>query len=126
MEKKTPRVLIIEDELPLFSALESKLGNEGFEVLSAKNGKTGLETALREHPDVILLDIVMPVMDGMTMLTKLREDAWGKEAQVIILTNLSDNEMIKQSFERGAHDYLIKSDWRLDDVVARIRQKLEL
>ncbi|OGD23221.1 hypothetical protein A2Z10_03755 [Candidatus Azambacteria bacterium RBG_16_47_10] len=120
--KKT--VLIVEDEPSLQRALGDHFSREGISVLSAKNGQEGLEVALREHPGVILLDIVMPVMDGMTMLTKLREDVWGKDAHVILLTNLVDNKEIVEAMKTGVFDYLVKSDWKIDDVVEKVKQKL--
>ena len=67
-------ILVVEDEKPMARALELKLYHEDFEVLEVENGEKGLEIALREHPDLILLDIIMPGMDGTTMLKKLRED----------------------------------------------------
>ena len=68
------KILIVEDELSLREALAKKLVSENFEVLEAENGQIGLEVATREKPDLILLDIIMPVMDGMTMLKKLKEN----------------------------------------------------
>ena len=121
--KKT--ILVVEDEISLLNALCDKLTRENFAVLEAKNGEEGLEVALREHPDLILLDIIMPVMDGITMLKKLREDAWGKNAKVIILTNLSDNEKMAEALEQKSHEYLVKSDWKIEDVVAKVRERLE-
>lgn len=126
MEQVKKTVLIVEDEPSLQRALGDHFSREGIEVLKAKNGQEGLEAALREHPGVILLDIVMPVMDGMTMLTKLREDEWGKDAHVILLTNLVDNKEIVEAMRTGVFDYLVKSDWKIDDVVARVKQKLGL
>lgn len=117
-------ILIVEDEVSLRNALCNKLMREGFNILEAKNGEEGLEVALREKPDLILLDIVMPKMDGMAMLTKLREDQWGKDAKVIMLTNLSDNDKIAKSLENGAFEYLVKTDWKLEDVVAKVRERL--
>jgi len=117
-ERKT--ILVVEDESLLLNALCDKLTREGFAVLEAKNGKEGLEVALRKHPDLILLDIIMPVMDGMTMLKKLREDTWGKDVKVIILTNLSE-----VSVAHGSYDYLVKSDWKIEDVAARVRGRLD-
>lgn len=119
-------VLIVEDDSHLKNALHDKLTREGFAVLEAKNGKEGLETALREHPALILLDIIMPVMDGMTMLKKLREDPWGAMARVIILTNLSDMEKTADAVEHNSYDYLIKSDWKLEDVVEKVRERLNI
>lgn len=124
----TPRVLIVEiveDEVSLLEVLSDKFVKEGFNVLQAKNGDEGLKVALAEHPDIILLDIIMPVMDGMTMLKKLREDSWGKDAKVIILTNLSDNEKTAQALDGGSDDYLVKSDWKIEDVVKKVEEKLK-
>jgi DNA-binding response OmpR family regulator len=123
MEKKK-KILIVEDEETLRSALNNKLTFEGFAVLEAKNGREGLEIALSAIPDLILLDIIMPVMDGMTMLKKLREDKWGKEAKVFMLTNLSDTEKVADAIAQGSFDYLVKTDWTLEDIIARIRKKL--
>ena len=121
--KKT--ILIIEDEESLLQALKDKISRENHcNILEAKNGKEGLEMALKKHPDLILLDIIMPVMDGMTMLKKLREDKWGKDAKVIILSNLSDAEKASESLEQGVHDYLVKTDWHIDDVVKKVRGTL--
>lgn len=124
MEQIKKTVLIVEDEPSLQRALGDHFSREGIAVLAAKNGQEGLDVALREHPGVILLDIVMPVMDGMTMLTKLREDAWGKDAHVVLLTNLVDNKEIVEAMKTGVFDYLVKSDWKIDDVVAKVKQKL--
>lgn len=124
MTKKTRKILIVEDEISLRNALSDKLLKERFLVIEAKNGEEGLEMALKEHPDLILLDIIMPKMDGMAMLKNLRGDSWGKTAKIIILTNLSENEKIAQAIEQNSHQYLIKSDWKLQDVVDRIRECL--
>lgn len=124
MEKKE-KILIVEDETPLRNVLRDKLVREGFTVLEAKNGEEGLEAALRDHPDLILLDIVMPRMDGMTMLKKLRNDAWGAEAKVIILTNLSESAKVLEAMAQGSYNYLVKSDWKLEDVVVRVRETLK-
>ena len=123
MENKK-KILIVEDETSLRNALSDKLRLEGFIVLEAKNGEEGLDVALRDHPDLILLDIIMPKMDGLTMLKKLREDVWGKNTKVILLTNLSDNEKVSEALLQGSYDYLVKSDWKIGDVVAKIRARL--
>jgi DNA-binding response OmpR family regulator len=117
-------ILIVEDEPALLNALTIKFKNEGFATSEAHNGKEGLDHALSSHPSAILLDIVMPIMDGMTMLKKLREDNWGKDVPVLILTNLSDNKKIAEAMEQNTFDYLVKSNWTLDDVVNKVREKL--
>jgi|SRR3989344_5743710 len=117
-------ILIVEDEVSLLNALRDKFSRAGFATLEAKNGEEGMEIALREHPDLILLDLIMPVMDGMTMLKKLRHDPWGTKVSVIILTNLSDAEgSLMRSI--GSLDYIVKSNWKLEDVVAKVRERLE-
>jgi len=123
MENKK-KILVVEDDLPLRNILQNKLVREGFDVFEAKNGKEGLEIALAKHPDIILLDIIMPVMDGMTMLTKLREDVWGADAKVFILTNLSDTKKVADAITQGSYDYLVKTDWTLEDIIIRIRERL--
>ena len=103
--------------------LEEKLG---VQIFKAKNGKVGLEMAIKEHPDVILLDLVMPTMDGMTMLDELRKDEWGKGTHVLILTNLEhDGEKTIDALEHGVYEYIVKTRWSLADVVKRVTEKLE-
>lgn len=118
------KVLIIEDEADIQKILSDNLTKAGYEVVSATNGQAGLEAALQNHPDLILLDIIMPVMDGMTALEKIREDEWGKGVPVIILTNLSDGTKAMDAKTSGVYDYLVKADWDLKDVVQKINEKL--
>lgn len=117
------KILVVEDEQLLLRALCNKLKQEGFHVLEAINGKKGLEKALIDHPDMILLDIVMPVMDGLTMLKGLRKYDWGKAMPVIVLTNLIDAAVEEETIDRNVADYLVKADWRLDDIVQKIKDK---
>ena len=124
MTTEHPLILIVEDEKPLIHALHDKLQREGFEILQAQNGKDGLALALEKHPDLILLDIIMPIMDGVTMLRELRKDEWGKFARVIMLTNLTDAEKTEEALRTGASDYLIKADWKLEDLINKIRGTL--
>jgi DNA-binding response OmpR family regulator len=121
---KDKKILIIEDEKSLSQALFDKLERDGFIVIRACNGKIGLEMALEEKPDLILLDIVMPVMDGLTMLQELKKDDWGNKAKVIVLTNLYDSEKVIDCVEQGVTDYLIKTDWKLVDIIEKIKLKL--
>ncbi len=125
MPSARKKILIVEDELDLLGVLSQKFEMEKFEVLEAANGQIGLEQALRNHPDLILLNILMPVMDGMTMLGKLREDSWGKEVPVILLTNLSDEKKVAEAMKKGVYDYLVKADWNINDVVSKVRSKLK-
>lgn len=119
------KILIVEDEPAILKALTRKFEKEKFVVLQARDGLQGLEMALKEHPDIILLDIIMPQMDGMSMLFKLRENAWGKEAKIILLTNLSDATKVSEAARQGVFDYLVKTDWHIDEVVKKVRDKLK-
>lgn len=126
-EKDKKTILIIEDEATHIRVLTDTFIDSGFCVLSAVNGQEGLESALREQPDIILLDRVMPVMDGITMMKKLRESgSWGKSVPIILLTNLSiDEETKKILADIGDKqvDYIVKSDWTLSDIVKKVKEK---
>lgn len=122
MDKKT--ILIVDDEKDLVELLSEKLEQAGFKVLTAHDGQEGLNVALREKPDLILLDIIMPTMDGLTMLKKLREDEWGKNAEAVLLTVLDDPKTLSEAMEMGSYEYFVKTDWNIDDVVGRIKEKI--
>lgn len=124
MESASKKILIVEDEFALRDTLKEVLLHEGFSVSAATDGEEGLALALREHPDLILLDIILPRMDGITMLKKLREDAWGKGVKVILLTNVDTTKEVAAAIEQGAYEYLVKSDWKIEDVVAMIKKEL--
>src|SRR3989344_8117364 len=121
--KKT--ILIIEDESVLCKTLKEKFVSEGFAALTAEDGEEGLKLALEKRPDLILLDILLPKMDGMTMLKKLREENdWGKNAKVILLTNVDSPDMIAEGLKVGfdeSYDYLVKTNWTLDEVVKKVK-----
>lgn len=125
IEKGKKTILIVEDKEPIRIALRNRLMDEDYKVIEAGDGEEGLRAALIGHPDLILLDIVMPKTDGITMLQKLRQDRWGEKAKVIILTNLNDMTNIVGSVEHGSCGYLIKSDWKINDVVREICKYLD-
>jgi len=126
-EEQIKTILVVEDDPPVLKTLVDKLTEEGFRIIEAHDGEEGLMIADRDHPDLILLDIVMPKMDGMTMLKKLRQESeWGKSVPVILLTNLSpDEEKINKGItEDEPAYYLIKTNWSLNDVVQKVRERL--
>lgn len=119
-------ILIVDDEETQRKALHDYLIKREFTVLEAKNGVQGLEIALNQHPDVILLDVRMPVMDGMAMMLKLRQDKWGEKASVIILSNYdTDNTQIMQITEGLPSYYLLKANSPLDLILEKIQETLE-
>lgn len=117
-------ILIVEDDTELREALKTALTYEKFNVLTADNGETGLGMALDKHPDLILLDVIMPRMDGLETLKRLREDIWGKKAPVIIMTVLDDLEKIAEVVSAGGDEYVIKSDVTLGTLVGKIKARL--
>ena len=125
--KTQKTILIVEDEKSLRDAIVDILRLKNFSPLEAKNGREGVELALSKHPDLILLDLIMPEMDGMTALKKIRADAWGKTVPVIILTNLSatKEQLVEDMVTHKPMHYLVKSDWKLHDVVGKIEEILE-
>jgi DNA-binding response OmpR family regulator len=123
-------ILIVEDEESLRNILSDKLKEEDFDVETAQDGKRGLDKALKIHPDLMLIDVMMPIMDGVEMVKHLQKDSWGKDAKMMLLTNMSDPiKMAEITSELDGNltvfDYMVKSDWDLDSVVKRIREKLE-
>lgn len=120
------KILIIEDDTNLSPLLAGVFKSEGFQVLTAGDGEKGLMLALVEHPDMILLDIILPKMDGITTLKKIREDKWGKNVPVIILSNLSAVEDLSKAMEAGAFEYLVKTDWEPKDIVTKVKETLKV
>lgn len=118
-------LLIIEDDLVLARMYQTLLQNHGYDVKTAADGETGLKEALEIHPDLILLDIRMPKMDGMTVMRHLREDKWGRTAPIIILTNLdlTDDRLTGVVKDQPSY-YLIKSNNPPDQVLEKVNEIL--
>jgi CheY-like chemotaxis protein len=122
------KILLIEDEEVMQKVISEALVNQGFKTLVANNGEEGLSLSLKEHPDLIILDIFMPRMDGLVMLQKLRLDEWGKQAHIIILTNLNpnSNSVINSVLKNEPAYYLVKSDVKLEGIVDKIKEVLRM
>lgn len=118
---KEKTILLIEDEPDIREAMAEAVASEDFKVLTAENGEIGLKMAIEQNPDLILLDLVMPVMDGRIMLKRLREDPWGKNAKVIILTSMDDVENVTLAYEDEIVGYIIKAHSSLEDIMRQIR-----
>lgn len=127
MSEQSKKILVVEDEPDLRQALAESLKHGGFEVIEASNGGEGLEEAISRHPDLIILDILMPKMNGMEMMKKLRQNsAWGKKVPIIMLTNLSvDDSILKGIIEDQPSYYFVKSDWRIPNVIEKVREMLK-
>ena len=119
------KILIVEDELAYLKLLNSQLTAKGYSVVEAINGEKGLEKAKSENPDLILLDIRMPVMDGMAMLNLMRAEEAGKKTKVILLTNLEpDDKIISDIIKDQPAYYFVKSDIQFDDLLEKIKEVL--
>lgn len=125
-ELKKPKILIIEDEKVISKAYQLGLAHEGFRVVAAYDGREGLEVAKKEKPDLILLDIIMPIMDGLTMLSELRKRDWGKDLKVLVLTNSGDQARTVESAHLNAIDFLLKAEWSLELLVKKIKEILKI
>jgi len=123
-ENKT-KILLIEDDTFLVEMYTTKFELEGFAVASAEDGKKGLEMVKKENPDIILLDILMPKMDGFAVLDALKKDQETADIPVILLTNLGQKDDVKKGFEKGAVGYLIKAHFMPSEVVDKIKKILQ-
>ena len=121
-KKKT--ILLVEDDEFLAELYATKLNLEGFEVLLAVDGEKGLKMIKEKSPDLILLDIILPKMDGFELLKILKKDGKLKRIPVILLTNLSQKDEVKKGLELGAQDYLIKAHFMPSEVVKKIKQTI--
>ena len=122
-KKIDKKVLICEDDKSFLWILRQSFENEGFSVIFAQDGEEGLTMAIGENPDLILLDILMPKMDGITMARKLKEN--GSKPMIIFLTNFKDAEHISAAVEVfGETDYIVKSDLHVDQIIVRVKEKL--
>ena len=122
------KILIVEDDQPMLDALTDNLLAAGFnQLLMARNGQDALDLTLKNSPDLILLDIVLPKMDGMTMLKKLREDPLGKKTKVILLTNLTADDSILSGIVSGEPAYyLVKAEHSIKDVIDKVKSVLQV
>ena len=118
------KILIVEDNRVLVKMYKTKLDLEGFEVETAFEGKEGLEKLKDFSPDLILLDLAMPGMDGFEFLTELKKNEKWKKITVVVFSNLGQESDIKRAKELGAKDYLIKVNLTPRQVVEKIRQYL--
>ena len=118
------KILFIEDESALQKTFGDILKSKGYGVLKALDGESGLRSAKGERPDLILLDLILPKMDGFEVLKELKENEETKNIPVIILTNLEETEDIQKALELGATTYLVKSSYTLEEVVNKIEKAL--
>jgi DNA-binding response OmpR family regulator len=120
----TVTVLIVDDDESLRELYADAFELAGINVMKADNGATGVTLALKHHPDAILMDIMMPVMNGHEAVAKIREDDGGKKAIIIFLTNMTDAENVVHAVEKGSSEYIIKSNVPPKEVVNQTRMAM--
>ena len=118
------KILIIEDD-PLMSRLYQKVFKfENYDVAFAANGREGIEQAVKDKPTLILLDIMMPVMNGLEVLEKLKANPDTKAIPVVVLTNLAGTQDAETALAKGAVKYIVKSEYEPKEVVQMIKEIL--
>ena len=124
-QAKKLKVLVIEDEALLIDLYEAKLLQDGYKVLKAENGLLGFELAKDEQPDLILLDILMPEIDGFETLRRLKNNQETKNIPVIIFSNLSQHEEVEEGLKLGASDFIIKTSITPTELSSKVKEYLE-
>lgn len=123
--KKAAKIMVVEDETFLVKIYSVKLRREGFDVSIANDGVEAVKMAAGLRPDLILLDLILPKMNGFEALERIRANPVNKKTPVIVLSNLGQEEDVKRAESLGADGYLVKANFSIQDVVAKIRQTLD-
>ncbi len=118
------KTLLVEDDISIRKMYHAKLTLEGFDSIEAENGEIGLKMAEEIRPDLIILDLKMPIMNGEEMLAQLRKHDWGEHIPVIILTNISRDEAPKSLAHQGIDDYIVKAMYTPTQVIQVVRRTL--
>lgn len=118
------KVAIIEDDIAIVQMYRTKFENEGYEVATAPDGASGLELINSYQPDIILLDLMMPNMNGLDMLQRLRNQPGGRDAKVVVLTNMGDTETATKVYKMAADDYIVKAEMTPKQVAERVKALL--
>ena len=119
------KILLIEDDKFLRELIIQKLGREGYEVAEAPEGEAGLSKAKEEKPDLVLLDLILPGIDGFEVLSRMKKDPALASIPVIILSNLGQRDDVQKGIDLGAEDYLIKAHFTPGEIIEKIKATLE-
>ncbi len=114
------KITVVEDDKFLRELITQKLSTEGYDISEAVDGEKGLETIKKEKPDLILLDLILPGIDGFEVLARIKSDPDVSEIPVIILSNLGQKEDIERGLKMGAADYLIKAHFTPEEIIKKI------
>lgn len=118
------KIAIVEDDIAIAQMYSIKFENEGFEVGVAENGELGLELIEKMKPDIVLLDLMMPAMNGDQVLAKIRKTDWGKNLKVIILTNMGEQEAPEILKSLNVSAFIVKADMTPTQVAELVKAKL--
>lgn len=118
------KIVLVEDDSALANALTEALKAAGFEVTAAIDGEEGVRMITEQKPDLILLDEILPKLEGLEVHKKLKEHEELSKIPVIMLTNVEDPKKVSKALEQGLKDYLIKADWSVGDIVEKVKEKL--
>ena len=119
-------ILVVEDDEDLLSLITKKLTVEGFKVMAAATGQQALDYLAKQKPALVLLDILLPYIDGLSILNEIATQPKTKDLPVIILSNLADQGSIEQASAIGQYEYLVKTKTDLNEVVKKIKEKLNI
>jgi len=122
--KEKKLILIAEDEVALGRALSNRIAQEGYEVEVVGDGKECLEYVRNKKPDLLILDLLMPVVGGAVALKKIREDEDLKDLPIIVLSNSNDMEVVSEIMQLGVTDYLVKADSPIEVIMNKVNSKL--
>lgn len=123
--KQTQRILLVEDDSFLSNIYQTKFTKEGYQVSVAGDGEEALKAVKIKKPDIILLDVLLPKLDGFAVLEKLKKDTETKDIPVILLTNLGQRDDVDRGLQLGAADYLIKAHFKPSETVEKVKKVLE-
>ncbi len=124
-ENKKVKVLIIEDDSYISDMYKIKFESENFETIVAEDGISGIKEIEKQKPDIVLLDIVMPKVDGFSVLKMIKKNEDSKDIPVVLLTNLGQKDNVERGFELGATSYIIKAHFTPSEVVKKVKEILE-
>ncbi|MDZ7799091.1 MAG: response regulator [Patescibacteria group bacterium] len=122
---KSKKILIIEDEAALLYALKARLTVDGYSITTVDSGEKALEALEKDEPDLIVLDIILPQMSGYDFLKEIKENDKYRDIPVVIMSNLSKKGDIEKGLKLGAKDYLIKTEFNLDDFINKIKKVIK-
>lgn len=114
------KILVVEDDKFLRELIAQKIMKEGYDVIEAVDGEKGAESIKKEKPDLVLLDLILPGIDGFEVLAKMKSDPATNQIPVIILSNLGQKDDIEKGLEMGANDYLIKAHFTPGEIMEKI------